>query len=160
MRTPLRLLIAGGRNLPDPLVITEPIAHIALNEPTNARIVVVHGDCPGPNSADQAVAEWIRDCGEYLGVDAEPHPADWDNCGPECPSTPSHRRTKKPGDIYHPGQLDTYCPGAGPRRNAHMVSLGADQMIAAPDPTGPSYGTRGCMKLAQAAGISVWDVTA
>ncbi len=42
-------------------------------------------------------------------------------------------------------------PAAGPKRNAHMVSLGADLCLAYP--LGESKGTRGCAKLAIGAGI-------
>jgi hypothetical protein len=50
---------------------------------------------------------------------------------------------------------DFYGRSAGHRRNAHMVSLGADVCLAFP--LGESRGTRGCMKLAAAAGIFVAD---
>lgn len=46
-----------------------------------------------------------------------------------------------------------YGKAAGPRRNKHMVSLGADICIAFP--LGESRGTRYCMKIAEAAGIPV-----
>ena len=74
--------------------------------------------------------------------------------GNPCPSVP-HRRVKAPGDIHHPGELDTYCPTAGPRRNAVMVAKAprADRVVAFPH--GASYGTRGCMRLAREAGIPV-----
>lgn len=44
-------------------------------------------------------------------------------------------------------------PGCGPRRNAHMVSLGADVCLAFPGPN--SRGTWDCVRKAQAAGIPV-----
>lgn len=60
-----------------------------------------------------------------LGMRLEPHPADWERHG----------------------------KAAGHRRNAHMVSLGADVVVAFP--RGRSRGTRGCMALAVGAGIPV-----
>lgn len=45
---------------------------------------------------------------------------------------------------------------AGPLRNKRMVSLGADVCLAFP--LGESRGTRGCMKMAEAAGIKVLDL--
>jgi hypothetical protein len=53
----------------------------------------------------------------------------------------------------HPAEWDLYGKSAGHRRNAHMVSLGADVCLAFP--LGESRGTRGCMKLAKIAGIPV-----
>ncbi|MEV8638969.1 DUF2493 domain-containing protein [Streptosporangium sp. NPDC051023] len=47
--------------------------------------------------------------------------------------------------------------GAGPRRNAAMVALGADLVIAAPQ--GRSLGTRDCMRRAAQAGIEIVEVT-
>jgi hypothetical protein len=54
----------------------------------------------------------------------------------------------------HPAQWQDG-PSAGPRRNAHMVALGADLCLAFPH--GESRGTRDCMRRAQAAGIPVHD---
>lgn len=151
---PFVLLVAGSRHLPYPEIVGPRIGNLAAS--LNGRpLVVRHGACPGERSADTAAADWISAYGAPLGVTADPHPADWDHCAPECPTSPGHRRTKRPGDIHHPGLLSTYCPGAGPRRNIHMIHLGADLMYAWPN--GPSYGTRGCMRLARAAGIEVQE---
>lgn len=144
------ILLAGGRELTEPGVVSATIADIALNI-AEGPVVIRHGACPGPRSADQAATAWIRDCGEWLGVTEDPTPADWDLCTANCP--PGHRRTKKPGDVAHPGQLDDYCPSAGPRRNAAMVNKlpRPDWIVAFPEPGQPNYGTRGCMRLAEAA---------
>lgn len=83
--------------------------------------VVVHGDAPG---GDQMAKVWAR---SRRALDArvrdEPYPADWDR----------HHRA------------------AGPKRNAVMVSKGAD--VCEGFPIGRSPGTRGCMRLAKKAGI-------
>lgn len=155
--TTLVLLLAGSRELPEPGIVTETIADIVLNI-AEGPVVVRHGACPGEKSADQAVSDWIKECGEWLGVTEDPMPADWDNCTSNCP--PGHRRIKKPGDTAHPGLLPDYCPAAGPRRNAAMIAKEprAGWMLAFPH--GASYGTRNCMRLAKAAGIKVSEVTA
>lgn len=155
----LVILLAGGRDLPEPGIVAGTIADIALNI-AEGPIVIRHGACPGKRSADQAAADWIRDCGSWLGVTEDAMAADWDHCTSTCRQ--GHRRMKKPGDIFHPGVCDDYCPDAGPRRNAEMVAKQprADWMVAFPDPGGPSYGTRNCMRLAQLAGIDVREVTA
>jgi hypothetical protein len=143
----LRLLFAGSRGLTDRDLVFPALAEIAGRH--GYRLTVVHGHCPA--GGDHLVHEWAR-AHQHLGVLEEKHPADWDSCTWLCPQT-AHRRRKLPGDRVHPGILNDYCPGAGPRRNARMVGLGAHLMLAAP--VGPSYGTRGCMSLARARGITV-----
>lgn len=151
---PQVILLSGGRELPEPGIVPGALADIALNS-ADGPFTVRHGACPGERSADQAASDWIREYGALYGVTEDPMPADWDHCTPNCPS--GHRRMKKPGDTAHPGLLPDYCPQAGPRRNAAMVTKlpKPDWMIAFPSPTGPSYGTRNCMRLAARAQISV-----
>lgn len=50
---------------------------------------------------------------------------------------------------------DRYGKAAGHRRNAVMVAAGAVCCVAFP--LGESNGTRGCMRLCEAAGIPVWN---
>lgn len=151
---PFVVLFAGARSWTPPRPIWSRLDAVAAANPGRP-LVVRHGDCP--DGADQLVAVWARRAAAAgWDVAADPHPADWDNCGPGCPSVP-HRKIKRDGDSAHPGQLGDYCPTAGPRRNRLMVDLGADLMLAAP--LGASYGTRGCMKLARSAGIPIEDLS-
>lgn len=53
----------------------------------------------------------------------------------------------------HPADWDRHGKSAGPIRNSEMVRLGADVCLAFPMQR--SVGTRHCMQLARAAGISV-----
>lgn len=55
----------------------------------------------------------------------------------------------------HPADWGRHGKAAGPRRNAGMVALGADVVLAFP--LGASRGTRDCMAKAAAAGIRVVD---
>ncbi|MFD9568072.1 hypothetical protein [Streptomyces sp. NPDC059994] len=161
MTPPLILIVSGARNHPDPKLASQTLSHFVLYEIDRDRPVIVrHGDCPGEMSVDQTISRWIQACGQWAGVTGEPYPADWDHCAPNCPRTPGHRRVKKPGDVHHPGLLADYCPGAGPRRNAAMVSKmpRAHYALVFPDPTGPSYGTHNCARLARNAGINVREV--
>ncbi len=106
---------------------------------------LVSGGCP---DGGDPIAEAYAD---YLGWIVEPHPALWDECGPDCPDKP-HRIRRRAGDTAHPGAADTYCPKAGPRRNTLMVGLGADQAVGFP--LGARWsGTRDCMAKAKRAGI-------
>ena len=53
----------------------------------------------------------------------------------------------------HPAERDEAGRVLGPKRNAHMVSLGADLCLAFPLPS--SRGTKNCMRLAREGGIPV-----
>lgn len=53
----------------------------------------------------------------------------------------------------HPADWDAHGKAAGPKRNQHMVELGADICVAFPLPN--SRGTYDCMKRAAAADIPV-----
>lgn len=157
----LVILLAGARHLTEPGIVTGTLADIAFNI-ADGPFTVRHGACPGEHSADQTAADWINEIGYQYGLTEDPMPADWDNCAPNCPTDPGHRRIKKPGDVAHPGNLPDYCPGAGPRRNAGMVAKlpRPDWMIAFPEPGRPNYGTNGCIRLAERAGIPVRRITA
>lgn len=151
------IAVTGSREHPKPELAVYAVADYVLNEAPGL-VIVRHGDCPGEQSVDECVDAWIDECGELLGVTADPMPADWDHCTDRC--KPGHRRTKKPGDTAHPGLLDDYCPGAGPRRNAEMLAKQQRPELLIAAPHGASVGTRGCIKLAKAAGIRVIEVSA
>jgi hypothetical protein len=150
------IILTGSRWHPNPQLALTELARYVLNAP--GWVIVRHGACPGEKSIDQAVSEWAQDCKE-LGVIEDPMPADWDNCGPECPPGLEHRVMKLPGDIWHPGKEPDYCPYAGPRRNGEMVRRTdprAALVIAAPH--GMSKGTRNCIRQARVQGIPVHTV--
>lgn len=155
------ILLAGARELTEPGIVPGTLYDIRVNM-LDGPIVIRHGACPGKTSADQAASDWINELGARYDITEDPMPADWDNCAANCPTDPGHRRRKKPGDVAHPGLLETYCPTAGPRRNAGMVAKVPRPawMVAFPEPGQPNYGTRGCMRLAEKAGIRVYEITA
>jgi hypothetical protein len=148
------LAFTGSRDHPNTgLVIAHLAEYIILN--ITGPVIIRHGACPGEYSADQAVHDWITTYGLPMNIIADPMPADWDQCAPECPVTPTHRRRKKPGDTAHPGLARDYCPGAGPRRNRRMLTKPPTPKALIAAPYGASYGTRGCMRLAENLGIHV-----
>lgn len=151
------IALTGSREHPKPELAVYAVADYVLNEAPGL-VVVRHGDCPGEQSVDAVVAAWIDECGQLLGVTADPMPADWDHCTDRC--KPGHRRLKQPGDTAHPGLLDDYCPAAGPLRNARMLAKVPRPELLIAAPHGQSVGTRGCMKIAAAAGIRIAEVTA
>lgn len=126
----MRILVTGSRDWNDRDTIRSALLteiNAALFSDGDSWPVLVHGGCP--TGADAIADEVWRDLmTRYppLGT-PEVHPADWRKHG----------------------------RAAGPKRNAHMVSLGADVCLAFP--LGASRGTRGCMALAEKAGIPVID---
>jgi hypothetical protein len=125
-----RLLITGSRSWPDQDAVWESIAMaIAENLPDGGTVTVVHGGCP--TGADHFAHTWfsLPICDpEYQAVE-EVHPADWNRHG----------------------------KAAGPRRNAEMITLGADLVLAFPLPGDRSLsrGTWHCVDAARKAGLRV-----
>lgn len=108
--------------------------------------VLIHGNCP--TGADRIADRIWRD----WRWEPEIHNADWDSCGPTCPNRP-HRVKRWSGDRHHPGTLEDWCPGAGPRRNQRMIETGLDILLAFP--LGERSGTQNCIRQARQAGILV-----
>lgn len=119
-----RVLITGSRSWKDLGRVRDRLMDL-LPDPVEpgAEYVFVHGKCgKGPDAVVDDWCEenawWVDNLGAALI--SEPHPADWDHCAPDC--RPGHRQRRRDGS--------TYCPGAGLRRDAHMVELGADLCLA------------------------------
>ncbi len=146
MAEPCRLLITGSRDWADlPLLRRELDA--AMREAGEDRVVIVHGKCdprdpqtrePFPwaeaerlSLADQRCllgADWYADrIAGTRGIWVERHPADWAAHG----------------------------KGAGMRRNAEMVKLGASLCLVFRQKGAANRGTDHCAELARKAGISL-----
>ncbi|MFI6296811.1 SLOG family protein [Nonomuraea sp. NPDC050790] len=146
---PFRLLITGSQTWTDEQQVRAAIAWVAYRHgPEN--VTLVEGCAVGADElAEQVGLSWGG------GLIVEHHPADWGTCLPDCP--PDHRRTRRDGT--------TYCPGAGLRRDAEMVGLGADYCAAFIDPCAKprcrkpkphgSHGASHTARLAEKAGIPV-----
>jgi hypothetical protein len=141
MTAPYRILVTGSRDWTDMELVHAALATAVYQ---NVPAVIVHGACP--TGADAQASWWTR-THRVIGLTEERHPA---------------RR--------HPTEDFGPWPGAGPRRNAHMVRLGADIALAfigpctkpgcrKPRPHG-SHGATGCADMAEAAGIPVRRWTA
>lgn len=142
MTAPYRVLVTGSRDWPKAEIVCLALDD-AFCEATNARRVMtlVHGACP--RGADAQAVDWANYMiSRSLPVKVEPHRAEDFGRWPRC----------------------------GPRRNAHMVRLGADLALAfigpctsrhcrKPQPH-PSHGASGCADLAEQAGIPVRRWTA
>jgi len=129
-RSGYRILITGSRHMKDPAPLSREISRV-LEEQLQLgssgelpEIVLVHGAGPGEPGCDALVHElWERKFKPLVQI--EPHPPVPQKFGP--------------------------WPGAGPRRNSHMVKLGADICLAFP--CSRSKGTVDCMTKAWKAGI-------
>lgn len=146
MNDTYRILVTGSRNW-SRLRLLRNIVDAAAADAKGKRVTLVHGNCP--EGADHMV--------KYIalarGWTVSTFEADWDHCVPDCPTTPEHRRKKRPGDRLHPGKLATYCPGAGPRRNRAMVDSGADVVLAFI--RDHSQGATGCAGMAKTSKLTV-----
>ncbi len=70
----------------------------------------------------------------------------------------AYRAGKAVEEVPYPAELFGAWPSCGPKRNKHMVSLGADEVLAYPDHSDVgrgSPGTYGCIGLAVKRGLSV-----
>jgi SLOG family YspA-like protein len=139
-----RLLVSGWRFWPTArrsIVVDALDEYLAKvwHQLAGQPLIVVHGAAPG---VDTFADQWARAC---EAATPEPHPADWARCTPDC-LTGRHRRRNRRGEEY--------CPDAGTRRNARMVELGADWLLAFPGPD-PRSGTSHAIRLAQHAGIGI-----
>ena len=163
-----RVLVTASRDWADRVAIEHQLRIAAAEASRDGkRPVLVHGQCD-PRHPDTGRAipwdlakkvSWEVQ-GRYLGGDwlaewaalnfrppwqIERHPADWEApCRNTCPAR-SHRIAGRDGA--------TICPAAGPYRNADMVALGADVVLAFAKHG--SRGASGCADLADKAGILV-----
>lgn len=141
MKSPFRLLGTGSRGWTDIDRLHSALESIRSAYCQDRPLIVVHGDCP--DGADAMMKAWALGF-KGDGVFQEAHPADTGKFGP--------------------------WPGAGPRRNAHMVTLGAHRGVAFIDKcTSPrcskpgvhySHGTTGCALLMEKAHIQVTRIYA
>lgn len=122
----MRVLVTGSRNWQEHETVFGALDYIAAEAVVagHTEIVLVHGACP--TGADAHADFWGRHSTMHgIPIHVERHPADWEQYG----------------------------KAAGPIRNADMVALGADVVLAFIQPD--SRGTRNCVELAEKAGLKV-----
>lgn len=130
----IRVIATGGRDYTNRDRVAAALAHLQdlyIHGVAPEEIVLVHGDCKrtrpdGSFDPDRSLDQLAAQEAGALGWDTEPHPADW----------------------------DLYGANAGPIRNKHMVSLGANYCLVFEG----GDGTANCRKLAKQAGIPVIDI--
>lgn len=119
----IRIIVTGGRHRQDCDLIWEQLDQATTG---HGQITIVHGACP--TGADEWAYQWC------------------------------HIRAVLHGGLViaeeqHPAARETHGQAAGPIRDTEMVRLGADLVLAFPDPT--SQETWYCAKTARNAGIPV-----
>jgi hypothetical protein len=126
--------IIGSRDFQDRVLIFEMLDRFHKNKSITR---VVSG---GADGADTIGADWaiVND------IPLTEYPADWKNCGPECP--PNHQKK---------GRYGWYCPTAGMRRNTDIQN-DSDAIIAFWK--NRSRGTHDTIKKAVKAGKTVWVI--
>lgn len=154
---PQRVVGTGSRYLTDATLVGQVLTDLLR---VYGALVLAQGECP--TGGDWLIRQWAdRQARDGFPVTVEPWPADWDSCADDCPiDRGAHRRARQPGDIWHPGEGPTYCPGAGPRRNAAMVAPGARVCVGFRQPGRFNSGTRSCMGLARHARIPTFGFDA
>lgn len=137
-----RILVTGSRDWSDPDVLGKALYEV-IEASGATEVTIVHGACP--SGADKMAAEfceseaaWFDNMGGCLIE--ERHPAEWNRHDAGCPD-------------WHRGQR--VCRMAGHRRNAEMVALGADTVVAFYKRGAANKGTADCVRRAGAAGIEV-----
>jgi len=154
----MKVLVTGTRSYHDPQRIFNALS--LWWDQQDEDITLVHGACPHPPakligenmysrkyadrtewSVDMLANEFAQNAKWITKV----VPADWNRCDDGC---------------YHKPRKDAsgvnYCPAAGPRRNKKMVDmLNPDKDVVLAFPYGKSAGTRGCIRLAEKAGLHV-----
>lgn len=131
----MRVGVTGGRDYADRRRVREVLGLLRVVDPT-----LVHGDASG---ADHLAKAWAEEQPDW---ELDPFEADW---GRECDELCRH-------GLWRPRRRDgsTYCPAAGPIRNARMVNSGLDLLVAFPG----GKGTEDMIGRARAAGVLVLRV--
>lgn len=131
----MRIGVTGGRSYTNRWKVREILGLLRVTE-----AVLVHG---GASGADRVAKAWAEEQPDW---ELDPFPADW---GRACDELCRHG-----GWRPRRGDGSTYCPAAGPIRNARMVNSGLDLLVAFPG----GQGTEDMIRRARAAGILVLRV--
>ena len=114
-----RVLVTGSREWDAEGALRQALsAAVAAGNP-DARVVIVHGDCP--TGADAMAATWAKD----YGFSAEPHPADWTGYGKAAGFIRNAEMVSLGADLC----LAFYKQGAGNKGTNHCASRAEDAGI-------------------------------
>lgn|SRR5574338_203864 len=146
----MKLLVTGTRSTKDKLLVINTLS-LWWDDHSNEDIILINGACPNPTgkgAVEPRNNQRILFSVDMIAIDfagqarwpVDKYPARWYNsCDSNC---------------HHKQYPNKYCPAAGPRRNALMISkLNPDTDEVLAFPSGESSGTRGTIDLASASGI-------
>jgi hypothetical protein len=156
----MKLLVTGSRAMPFRIEVLNALSEWYIKRDDDPKVTLLHGDCEHPPLEKTDVDPQSRYLPVYkprslwsvdqLALETaqrfewkhEAYPAVWYNsCTASC---------------YHRKYANGYCPAAGPKRNKVMVDeLNPKTDVVIGFPYGKSSGTRGCIKLAEKAGLEV-----
>lgn len=131
----VRILVTVSRSYREFSTMREVLTEVYSRHP---EAILEHGDC---EDGDRDAAGMWRGLG---GVD-KAYPADWDHCSIDCPQMPHRKIRRKTGE--------SYCPGAGMRRNTERVESAPDLVLAFLDPKSRTKGAFRTAQMAEDAGI-------
>lgn len=115
-------------------------------------IITGSRDWTDPHTIHGAILAFLREHGEGRGWDRPPTILHGGARGADTIADGIARRMGFDVWVF-PADWARYGKSAGHRRNAEMISEGADVVLAFP--LGESRGTRGCIRAAEAAGLRV-----
>ncbi|RZT87487.1 hypothetical protein EV383_4412 [Pseudonocardia sediminis] len=155
--TQLRILVTGSREWRDYATIRSDLLALLQLSTTGTPVLIQGGQVSRDKGtgerfgADYLAKKAWQDISDESGFQSlhEEVRADWTGpCDLTC--TRNHRRPSRGGG--------TYCPAAGPRRNARMVTEHKPTHALA-YPLGDSAGTNDCLRHLRAAGVpvKVWE---
>lgn len=130
----MRVLVTGSRQFLDQGTLYAELDRLLVLAAAEgqAEFIVVQGGAPG---ADTLAGQWVHDrrSESLLRPESEVHPAEWNRYGRHL---------------------------AGGIRNAKMVGLGADLVLAFFQPGAENKGTTNCATQAKLAGLTVKEIWA
>lgn len=142
-----RIITTGSRMLSDPELLHTRMGTAAWWWP-NEPLLLVHGRCdPRLPWGDRLPVRWNQAMMLPMDQQRKLLGADW--------QAHLYAESMGWGEEHHPAHWREHGRKAGFVRNAQMVALGANVLIAAPEPGLECKGTRMCAGLAAKAGIDV-----
>lgn len=122
----MRVIVTGSRDWTNRPLLRRVLETVLNDIDDDEPLIIMHGACP--TGADSHAHQWACEAQDHgYDVTPNPWPADW----------------------------ETHGRAAGPIRNGQMVRHGADLCLAFLQPGEPNKGTKGCIRLAEKAGIPV-----
>lgn len=135
----MKIMVTGSREFTDYEMMKDAMAFAVGQAEPGEQITLLSGAADGADKMAEKIAA-------NYGCEIHRYPADWENHDSECPT-------------WHAEHSPRYCRRAGYRRNAAMIAEGPDLVLGFFREGATNRGTSMTVKLARAAGITVWTYT-